>query len=162
LSRAITAKLDEISSKAEERLEAITMSTQAMTTMDAELKKVQTTSAPRIGQTTGGILAAGSIAIAALSSSFAFITKTLSGLGWSVILGGVLATIIAVMLPTSIVAYLKLSKRDLSCILEGSGWAINARMWLTRKQAHTFTFKPPYPPHSKGILLQRWWRRQGS
>lgn len=162
LGRAITAKLNEISANAEESLE--TMSAQAMETMDTELKKIQQTqtAVPRQRQSTaGGLLAGGSIAIAALSSSFAFITKTLSGLSWYVILAGLLAGAIAVMLPTSIVAYLKLSKRDLSSILEGSGWGINARMRLTHKQAQTFTLTPPYPTNSTGLQLHhRWWRRK--
>ena len=49
------------------------------------------------------------------------------------------------MLPTAIVAILKLRRRDLSAILEGSGWAINARMRLTFKQAHVFTCRPLLP-----------------
>lgn len=157
LGRAITTKLNEISSKAEQNLQ--TFSTETMTTVSTELKKIEPTPTIRGGrQSPGGLLAGGSIAIAALSSAFAFITKTFSDLGWSVILGGVLAGIIAIMLPTSVVAFLKLSNRDLSCILEGSGWGINARMQLTHKQATTFTLTPPYPPNSTGILLQRrWW-----
>ncbi len=154
LGRAITAKLDEISSKAEQNLQAF--SAETMTNVSTELKKIGgTATAQRHRQSTGGLLAGGSIAIAALSSSFAFITKTFSGLGWSVIFGGLLAGILAVMLPTSIVAYLKLSKRDLSCILEGAGWGLNARMQLTHKQAVTFTMTPPYPLNSRGIALHR-------
>lgn len=158
LGRAITIKLDEISSKAEEKLEV--MSTKAMTTVGAELKKQEAkVPAKRTTQTTGGLLAGGGIAIAALSSSIAFITKTLSDLSWITVLGGLFAAAMAVMLPTAFVAYLKLAKRDLSAILEGSGWGINARMKLTHKQALTFTLKPPYPSHSKGIIIRRryWW-----
>ncbi len=107
LGNAIAAKLDEMSSKAEEKLEVI--STKAMTTVDAGLNK-QAVKAPAkpSAPSTGGLLAGGSIAIAALSSSVAFITKTLSGLSWMTILGGLFATAMAVMLPTILVAYLKL------------------------------------------------------
>ncbi|PIE32980.1 hypothetical protein CSA56_13705 [candidate division KSB3 bacterium] len=162
LGRAITTKLDEISSKAEQNLQAF--NTETMTNVSTELKKIEgetIAAAQRARQSTGGLLAGGSIAIAALSSSFAFITKTFSGLSWGVIVGGVLIGIAAVMLPTSVVAYVKLSKRDLSCILEGAGWGLNGRMRLTHKQAVTFTLTPPYPPNSKGILLRRcrwFWR----
>ena len=70
--------------------------------------------------------------------------------------GGLLAAVLAVMLPATIVAYIKLSKRDLSAILEGSGWGINARMRLTRFQSYTFTHQPAYPPGSKGVRRRRW------
>ena len=154
LGKAITSKLDEMSSKAEQNLQSF--NTETMTTVSTELKKIETaTAAQRARQSAGGILAGGSIAIAALSSSFAFITKTFAGLSWGVIIGGLLAGLAAVMLPTTILASLRLSKRDLSCILEGSGWGINARMQLTHKQAQTFTLTPPYPENSSGILLRR-------
>ncbi len=89
-------------------------------------------------------------AIAALGSAVAYITKTLSGLAWWKILIGMGAAVLAVMLPTVIVAFLKLRKRDLSAIMEGSGWGINARMWLTRKQSWYFTQRPGYPKGAKG------------
>ncbi|MCP4397788.1 MAG: hypothetical protein GY801_10880 [bacterium] len=152
--KAITSKLDEMSSKAEQNLQSF--STETMTTMSTELKKIESaTAAQRARQSAGGILAGGSIAVAALSSSFAFITKTFAGLSWGAVLGGIVAGLLAVMLPSAIVAYLKLSKRDLSCILEGSGWGINSRMQLTHKQALTFTLTPLYPKNSTGILLRR-------
>ena len=154
LGKAVTSKLDEMSSKAEQNLQSF--STETMTNVSAELKKIESaTAVQRARQSAGGILAGGSIAVAALSSSFAFITKTFAGLSWGVVLGGLMAGLLAVMLPSAIVAYLKLSKRDLSCILEGSGWGINARMQLTHKQALTFTLTPPYPENSSGILLRR-------
>ncbi len=157
LGNAIANKLDELSVKAQEKLEV--MSTQAMTTVSAEPAKqaAKTPVAARTATTAGGLLAGGSIAIAALSSSFAFITKTFAELSWSVILAGIFTAVGAVMIPTGIAAWLKLRKRDLSTILEGSGWGINARMKLTRYQANTFTFKPPYPPNSKGIIRRRYW-----
>lgn len=155
LGNAITTKLDEMSIKAQEKLEAI--STQAITTVGTEPAKQDTKPpAARPASTAGGLLAGGGIAIAALSSSFAFITKTFAGLSWFTILAGLFGAAMAVMLPTGIAAGLKLMRRDLSAILEGSGWGINARMKLTRKQARTFTFKPPYPPSSKGIVRRRY------
>lgn len=104
-----------------------------------------------------GLLAGGGIAIAALGSSLAFITKTLSSLDLKTILGGLLAALLSILVPISIVAVLKLRKRDLSSILEGSGWAINARMFLTRSQARSFTYRPPFPDGAKGIRHRAWW-----
>ena len=97
------------------------------------------------------------LAIAALGSAMAYITKSLSQVHWWQMLVGVACAIIAVMLPTSIVAFMKLRKRDLSAILEGAGWAINARMRLTRKLGVFFTNRPKYPAHARG--LKRFRRR---
>jgi hypothetical protein len=102
----------------------------------------------------GGVLAGGGIAVAALGSSLAFITKTLAGLSTMAVLSGILGALAAVIVPTIIIAWLKLRARDLSAILEGSGWAINARMSLTRRLARYFTHRPGYPRGSRGL-----WRR---
>lgn len=96
----------------------------------------------------GGLIAGGGIALAALGSSFAFITKTLADLHWWQVISGLLAAILAVLIPSLIMAALRLRKRDLSCILEGSGWAINSRMRLTRSQRMTFTSSPGRPDNS--------------
>ena len=66
-------------------------------------------------------------------------------------MGGLLVALVAVMIPITIVALLKLSRRDLSAMLEGAGWAINARMRLTRQQAEQFTNRPLVPG-----MVQRW------
>jgi hypothetical protein len=106
----------------------------------------------------GGLMAGGGIAIAALGSSFAFITKTFSGLHLSTILIGLGAAVGAVILPTTIIAFFRLRRRDLSAILEGSGWAINLRMRLSYRQSRYFTERPAYPRGACG-LIGRWvWR----
>ena len=104
----------------------------------------------------GGLLMGGGVAVAALGTALAYITKTLAALDYSTIIIGVVVAVLAVMLPISIVAVLKLRRRDLSAILEGSGWAINARMRLTRKQCRFFTERPRYPREAKGIRRRRW------
>ena len=91
------------------------------------------------------MLAGGSIAVAALGSSFAFVTKTLAGVGKGHILTVIVVALLVVAIPTLIIAWVKLRRRDLSAILEGSGWAINARMRLSRAQSRTFTQRPAYP-----------------
>lgn len=96
------------------------------------------------------------VAVAALGSALAYITKTLAQTHWLAIVIGVLAAILLVMLPTLIVASLKLRRRDLSAILEGSGWAINARMRLTTKQGRFFTERPRYPARASGIFRLPW------
>ena len=90
-------------------------------------------------------LAGGGVALAALGSSVAFIAQTFARLNLKIILATIVVLVLAMIVPAAIATYYKLSKRDLSAILEGSGWGVNARMKLTRKQARTFTYRPDYP-----------------
>ncbi len=134
LARALTGKIEAMTTTAETKLGI---------TPDQPQTQPQSP-APNRGLLAGGLLVGGSVAIAALGSAFAYISKTLAGIElWKILLGIAIA-ILAVMLPTTIVAILKLRRRDLSAILEGAGWAINARMRLTRRQSRFFTQKPDY------------------
>lgn len=158
LGQALTSKLEDMTNKAEQQLdkEGGEVLTKIKEVPDEKAKP--STEAPRKeADNSGGLLAGGGIAFAALGSSVAFIARTLSEIGWKMMLGGLLGAILAVMLPAVIVAYIKLVKRDLSSILEGSGWGLNSRMRLTRGQTFTFTHRPPYPVGSKGIVHRSWW-----
>ena len=128
LARAVTGKIEKITGAAEEKLDAA--GSEAVTGVQAAFAKKQPASqvpsAPS-GQALGGLLAGGGIALAALGSSAAFVVKTFASLTWQSTLAGILAAVAAVAIPASFVAHLKLRRRDLSAILEASGWAINAR-----------------------------------
>jgi len=93
-----------------------------------------------------GIVAGLSVSVAALGSALAFVIKQLSSLTLGTLFWGLAATACtlcaAVLLPVGLVAFLKLRGQDLSSLLEGSGWAINARMALTRRQRRHFTRRP--------------------
>ncbi len=105
------------------------------------------------------MLVGASVSIAALSSAFAFITKQLAGLtGWEIGLAFLILAAV-VLIPTVVVAAVKLRRRDLSALLEGSGWAINARMRLNRRQRKQFTRPPSYPEDARGTPRRRWLRR---
>lgn len=150
LGRTIAKKLQEITSVAEQKLSKVGSDT---------VTRVTDISTPdKSGGTSGGMLAGGGIAIAALGSSAAFITKTLSTLSWQGALGGLTLAALAVLLPTAVFAWLRLRARDLSSLLEGAGWAVNDRMWLTGAQARSFTFEPRYPSGltSARELFHRW------
>ncbi len=141
LGRLLTGKIEAISSAGEKKLDTA----------------VGTATAAPSGQAIGGILMGGGVAIAALGSAWAFIANQVSNLQWYVVVIGVVCAMLAVILPTSILAFLKLRRRELSAILEGSGWAINARMRLTRRQGRFFTQRPSYPRHAKGVRRVNWW-----
>ncbi len=158
LARAVTGKIEKITGAAEEKLDAA--GSEAVLGVQSAFAKnepaPQVPAAPS-GQVMGGLLAGGGIALAALGSSAAFVVKTFASLTWQSTLAGILAAVAAVAVPASLVAHLKLRRRDLSAILEASGWAINARMRLTRSQADSFTCVPGYPNGAKGIRGRSWW-----
>jgi len=93
----------------------------------------------------GGMLLGGGVAVAALSSAAAYVTNTIANIGPGKIIVTLIIAALAVVIPTSAMAIWKLRSRDLSAILEGSGWAINARMRLTFRQANVFTERPMRP-----------------
>ena len=103
------------------------------------------------------LLAGGGIAIAAIGSSLAFMTKTLAGLNALQIVSGLGAALLAVLVPSTLIAWIRLGQRDLSGLLEGSGWAINASMRLSRTQRRTFTQRPHYPEQSRFSRGSAWW-----
>jgi len=150
LAKSITGKIEAMTTVAEKKL-------------DEAVKKVQVgkTAPPAApagvqGPAMGNILMGGGIAVAALGSSAAIMVNQLSRLGWYVFVV-IAGAILAVMLPSLIMAFLKLRRRDLSSILEASGWAINSRMRLTVRQGWFFTQEPKYPKAASGIRRKRWW-----
>jgi len=148
----MTGKIEALTAKAEKTLDA---EAGTITERPAEAKPAQPPEAAKGGGLmAGGLLMGGSVAVAALTSAIAYITKTLSGVGTGQILFGIGAAVMVVMLPASIMAFIKLRRRDLSALLEGSGWAINARMRLTFKQGRFFTSRPLLPRGAKGTGLR--------
>ncbi len=160
LGRLLTGKIESMTTEAEKKLDVAGTTAFAQVEGTAPQQAAAAEPAPPQAQRaaiSGNLLMGGGIAVAALGSATAFITRTLAGLNWWIILAGLGGAILAVMLPTSIVALVKLRRRDLSAILEGSGWAINARMRLSRTQRLYFTRRPKYPPGSLGThRLGRW------
>ena len=78
----------------------------------------------------------GGVTVAALSSSFAYLIKTLSSIQISQLFSVILAPLLVVAILSSLMAWWKLQRRDLGPILEASGWGINhplyAPSWATR------------------------------
>jgi len=155
LGRLFTGKIESLTTAAQKKLD-----TQATAAID----KTAGTPAPA-GQSQalarGGMLVGAGVAVAALGSALAYIVNTLKqmfyGAGFWTYVCSILAAVGVVVLPTTILAFIKLRRRDLSAILEGSGWAINARMRLTRGQSLFFTQRPDYPAGSRGIRRPGLW-----
>ncbi len=109
----------------------------------------------------GGAFVGIGVATAALGSAFAFITKTFAGMESHHVVYGFLGAAALVILPVSLIAFLKLRRQDLSALLEGCGWAINARMRLSRNQRRFFTCAAPYPADAVGTPRRTGWRNVG-
>ncbi len=158
LAEAMVAPFQRIGATLTRKVEGITQTAEKNLDQSAE----QMIAAPPLPQPNtpnppGQLLAGGGIAIAAMGSSLAFMTKTFAGLTLPQILGGLLVAVLAVLIPSAIIAAIRLSRRDLSVLLEGTGWAINSRMRLSRAQRLTFTAKPPFPENSTFCRQRIWW-----
>ncbi len=108
--------------------------------------------APSASGTTRDLLLGGGIAIAALGSSFAYITKALSQVKPTHILIALAGITTAILLPGIIMGFIKIRKRDMSVLLEASGWAINMHMRLNSTLGRLFTHVPHLP---KGARKER-------
>jgi len=108
------------------------------------------------------LMVGGGVAIAAIGSSFAYITKVFSQVKFVHILITVLVIGALILIPNIILGFIKLKARDLSIIFEASGCAINLRMRLTTRLGRIFTFRPSLPPGSKkekGDILKNFFKQ---
>jgi len=153
LGRLITGKIEAMATVAEKKLDATAAG--AVDLIQKGPAQPAPAARPGAGLMAGGLLMGGGVAIAALGSAAAYITKTLASINKLKLLIGVFVAILAVMVPYSVMAFVKLRKRDLSAILEGSGWAINARMRLTFRQGRFFTQQPRLPAGAWRIGARR-------
>jgi hypothetical protein len=110
--------------------------------------------APAPSQAAGiaGLVAAGGIAFAAVGSSLAFIVSQAKALTLVDVISAAIIIAAVVMLPAGLFGWLKLRRRNLALLLEGSGWALNDRLILTRDLAALVTRKPQLP---KGARIDR-------
>ncbi len=109
---------------------------------------------PMPGAGTGAFLGI-TVAFAALGSAFAFISKTIASMSATAIWISVACAIFALILPISLLAILKLRRQDLSSLLEGSNWAINARMRLSNSHRRYFSRNGIFPKNAEGIPRKR-------
>jgi hypothetical protein len=148
LGKVIASTADKVTTSAEKQLE--TGITKTATTIEKDVKAgiTKPAVAPAPAASSGGareMVFSGGMAVAALGSSFAFVTKTVKDLEWAYFGPAVLLVLAIVIIPTVLVADYKLRRRNLSDILEASGWAVNAPMRLTRNLAALLAVKPVHP-----------------
>lgn len=145
LVRLVSGRIESLADDAEKRLDSETKQAVDGAYSTAAAAPAAAAAQPAAKPAAGGagnVIMGSGVALAALGSAFAYIGKTLAGLGWAKVAGGLGAAVLAVVIPSSVAAFLKLRSRDLSSILEGSGWGINAGMRLTFRQGRVFTQRP--------------------
>lgn len=120
-------------------------------------------------QGTIGHIVGASVAAAAIGSALAFIINQLRSVTLLEILFSLLIILASAILPALLMAFIRISNRDLAVVLEGAGWAMNDRLRLTRRLGKLFTRRPRRPPHSRidvrdkvaELLRQRIQREEG-
>ena len=144
----ITSKIEGLSAAGEKSL-------------DAQLEKVVPVpavpapgtpgAAVPVGQVAGpaGFIAAVGLTVAAIGSSLAFIVTQAKSLTLVDIITAASLIATGVMVPSGLLGWLKLRKRNLALLLEGSGWALNDRLGLTPKLASLITRRPRRPKSAK-------------
>lgn len=153
IAKLVTQKIEALTAEAQVRLDTATTEAVAPRPVDSSTAVSQPVAAAAAGG--GGIIAGSGVAIAAVGTAVTYFARTITSVSVWRLLAGLGAALGAVIVPMTILALLKLRRRDLSAILEGSGWAINLRMRLTRGQSAFFTQTPHLPLRARRIALKR-------
>lgn len=96
-----------------------------------------------------GIFAALSLAIAAIGTALMSVAQGFMQLTWWQIPLVIIGVMLLISLPSMILAYLKLRKRNLASVLDANGWAINARLTVNIVFGRTLTQLAALPRNSK-------------
>ena len=90
-------------------------------------------------------VAAIGIGIGMVGAALAGLMSAIAGMTWWQILVAIVAVVLVVSLPSVILTWFKLRKRDIGAILNASGWAINRPLYFSMKRARAFTICAPNP-----------------
>ena len=118
-------------------------------TKSSEEKTVSMASSASASGTARDLMLGGGLAIAALGSSFAYITKALSEVKPVQVLMALLGLAMVVLLPSIFAGFVKIRKRNMGGLLEASGWAVNVHMRLNMKMGRLFTHTPHLPKDAR-------------
>ena len=112
--------------------------------MDSVQKGTESTQAG--GAAMASSVAAIGIGVGMVGTAAAALISAIKGLHpWWMFFVALAAVVLVVSLPSMILAYFKLRRRDLGAILNASGWAINREMRFSIKRAAGFTKCAPDP-----------------
>jgi hypothetical protein len=144
--RLLEEQIAKRASTADEQSHALLSST-AATTANADKAK-----APEAKKIDVGTVAALGVAVGAIGTFVTALIGYATGifkLGPLAVVGAFAGLILLISLPSVVIAYLKLRKRNLGPILDANGWAVNARAKLNIPFGRTLTSVARLPPGAK-------------
>ncbi len=163
LREAVLAPFAKFGKMAEDKVAAMSTSSEGVITgkmsgliNDPKKAAADATAQPATqkGDKSGMLMGLG-IAFAALSSALAFICKTLADMSALSLLISLVCVLAVLLTPIVLLAVIRLNRQDLSSLLEGNGWAINARLRLSRKQRKSFSRGGRFPKEALGTPARR-------
>ena len=98
-----------------------------------------------------GTIAALGVAVGGIAAFFSSMLATFLGLGMWMPLG-IVALIFAISGPSMLIAWLKLSERNIGPLLDANGWAVNAFARVNAPFGRVLTCLAELPPGAKRIL----------
>jgi hypothetical protein len=107
-----------------------------------------------------GIFAAIGLAIGAIGTAIASIVTGFISLTWWQMPLAILGIILAISGPSMLLAYLKLRKRNLAPLLDGSGWAVNTRAIINIPFGASLTKLATLPPGAQRSLSDPYAEKQ--
>ena len=108
--------------------------------------------APPSGSGVRDVILVGGIAFAAVGSSLVYLLNTLSQISLLKVGVTLVSLVLVVALFSALSGWSKLRRRDMSALLEACGWAVNSRMYMTRRLGYLFSHTPNLP---KGTRKER-------
>lgn len=145
----VSAQMEKISASRQADIEKSVSA--SVSNVDQSLSSGKAPAAPAAPASMGALMAGGGVAIAAVSSSVAYLAQTLSRINDIYILYTIVVIAVIVIGPSMILGFIKLRARDIGMILEASGWAINGRMRINLTLARELTHVGKLPEDSLRI-----------
>lgn len=134
ISNLIVSSIEKISSNSEKNLEKQVNS--GTSNIQKELNSPPAKSANTSNSSRDLIFT-----FAALGSSFTYIIAKLSSFNISDVFNGIFNALLIILIPTFVISLVKLSKRNLSSIIEASGFALNQPLRLTKELSKAFAYR---------------------
>lgn len=122
-------------------------------TVEAGKPPIPPAPVPNSGAAMASSVAAIGIAVGLLGSAVGKLLEFVQGATLLNIILGVACVIGAVSLPSVLIAYFKLRKRDLAPVLNACGWAINRRIRMTLALGRMLTKETTLPPGAERKLV---------
>ena len=136
LASLISSAINKISSSTEKELEKQVSSTTSNVQKNLTVKTPTTkTTSPAPNNAARDLM----FTVAAIGSSFTYALSKIIEFSYQEIIIGILTGIAIILIPTLLISMYRLWTRNLSSIIEASGFAVNAPLRLTGKLSKTFS-----------------------